>query len=142
MASSGLRVLRVSDRVGHRGTGGRLRKRAINRMSAWRYTDFQTVLIAPTSFIGRWPQDGVRLRSGQVEQQQLTGEPGFRNRIHTRARARSGQTCMRTRFWKYVALPRIVLAKRERVVMLQRAGANARDFVGSKGTRATRNVST
>jgi hypothetical protein len=31
--------------------------RAINRMKEWRYCDFQTVLLAPVSFVARHPCD-------------------------------------------------------------------------------------
>jgi hypothetical protein len=37
------------------GQAEKYRKRALNRMSPWRYVDFQTALIAPLSFIARWP---------------------------------------------------------------------------------------
>lgn len=33
------------------------RKRALNRMSAWRYVDFQTAVIAPLSLIARSPTE-------------------------------------------------------------------------------------
>ena len=35
------------------------RKRAFNRMAAWRYVDFQTVLLAPVSFVARWPVEAA-----------------------------------------------------------------------------------
>lgn len=33
------------------------KKRAIDRMKKWHYVDFETVLIAPRSFIARWPEE-------------------------------------------------------------------------------------
>lgn len=38
-----------------KGQAENYRKRALNRMSAWRYVDFQTALIAPFLFIARCP---------------------------------------------------------------------------------------
>jgi hypothetical protein len=36
------------------------RKRAIDRMRIWRYVDFQVVLLAPVSFISRYPTDACQ----------------------------------------------------------------------------------
>jgi hypothetical protein len=35
------------------------KKRAIDRMKKWHYVDFETVLIAPRSFIARWPEEAA-----------------------------------------------------------------------------------
>jgi hypothetical protein len=52
-------ALHIENKPGHgvwrKGQAEQYRKRALNRMSRWRYVDFQTVLIAPSSFIARSP---------------------------------------------------------------------------------------
>jgi hypothetical protein len=52
-------AVHIENKPDHRnwteGQAEKYRKRAFNRMSPWRYVDFQTALIAPVSFIARWP---------------------------------------------------------------------------------------
>ncbi len=39
------------------GQAEHYRSRALDKKAAWRYSDFQTALIAPFSFIERWPAE-------------------------------------------------------------------------------------
>jgi hypothetical protein len=56
------------------------KKRALNRMSAWRYVDFQTVLIAPESFIARSSEEAMHFNVLVSYEEIRTFIPEFRSR--------------------------------------------------------------
>ena len=60
-ATTGDRVaVHIENKPDHRGwetdQAINYRRRAIDRMTRWRYVDSQIVLIAPMSFVARWPE--------------------------------------------------------------------------------------
>jgi hypothetical protein len=54
-------ALRIENKPAHRGwepdQAANYLKRAVNRMKAWRYIDFQTVLLAPAAFVQQHPTE-------------------------------------------------------------------------------------
>ena len=56
-------ALHIENKTAHRkwepNQAENYRKRATNRMKAWRYVDFQTILLAPSAFVCRHPAEAT-----------------------------------------------------------------------------------
>lgn len=74
-------ALHIENKPDHRkwepGQASNYRKRDLDRMSKWRYVDFQTMLIAPTSFISRFPLETSAFELAISYEEIAAFAPGF-----------------------------------------------------------------